>query len=67
MAEDTEAVRVTSYDAISVRLTRDRVVTWGSGEDGRVKARVLTALMKAAPKAEQFDVSAPTAPAVSAS
>ncbi|MFH9365610.1 cell division protein FtsQ/DivIB [Streptomyces anulatus] len=67
VAEDTEAVRVTSYDAISVRLTRDRVVTWGSGEDGRVKARVLTALMKAAPKAEQFDVSAPTAAAVSAS
>ncbi|MFJ6441539.1 cell division protein FtsQ/DivIB [Streptomyces sp. NPDC091649] len=67
VAEDTEAVRVTSYDAISLRLTRDRVVTWGSGEDGPVKARVLTALMKAAPKAEQFDVSAPTAPAVSAS
>lgn len=67
VAEDTEVVRVTSYDAISLRLTRDRVVTWGSGEDGPVKANVLVALMKAAPKAEQFDVSAPTAPAVSAS
>ncbi|MFE2295429.1 cell division protein FtsQ/DivIB [Streptomyces sp. NPDC059452] len=67
VAEDTVAVRVTSYDGISLRLTRDRVVTWGSGEDGPVKARVLTALMKAAPKAGQFDVSAPTAPAVSAS
>ncbi|MFE6981409.1 cell division protein FtsQ/DivIB [Streptomyces griseus] len=67
VARDTEAVRVTSYDAISLRLTRDRVVTWGSGEDGPVKARVLGALMKAAPKAGHFDVSAPTAPAVSAS
>ncbi|PCG82681.1 cell division protein FtsQ [Streptomyces sp. WZ.A104] len=67
VAKDTEAVRVISYDAISLRLTRDRVVTWGSGEDGPVKARVLTALMKAAPKAGHFDVSAPSAPAVSAS
>ncbi|RPK66567.1 Cell division protein FtsQ [Streptomyces sp. ADI96-02] len=67
VAKDTEAVRVTSYDAISLRLTRDRDVTWGSGEDGAVKARVLTALMKAAPKAGHFDVSAPTAPAVSGS
>ncbi|MFZ4277467.1 cell division protein FtsQ/DivIB [Streptomyces arboris] len=63
----TEAVRVTSYDAISLRLTRDRSVTWGSSEDGPVKARVLTALMKAAPKGGHFDVSAPSAPAVSGS
>ncbi|MEI7029771.1 cell division protein FtsQ/DivIB [Streptomyces pratensis] len=67
LAKDTEAVRVSSYDAISLRLTRDRVVIWGSSEDGPVKARVLAALMKAAPKAGHFDVSAPTAPAVSAS
>lgn len=67
VAEETEAVRVISYDAISLRLTRDRVVTWGSSEDGPVKARVLTALLKAAPKGGHFDVSAPTAPAVSAS
>ncbi|MEW2069145.1 FtsQ-type POTRA domain-containing protein [Streptomyces sp. NPDC007346] len=67
VAKDAEVVRVTSYDAISLRLTRDRAVTWGSSEDGPVKARVLTALMKAAPKAGHFDVSAPTAPAVSGS
>ncbi|MGA6172232.1 cell division protein FtsQ/DivIB [Streptomyces sp. NPDC012600] len=67
VAEDTVVVRVTSYDAISLRLTRDRVVTWGSGEDGAVKARVLAALMKAAPRGGHFDVSAPTAPAVSGS
>ncbi|MYX13174.1 FtsQ-type POTRA domain-containing protein [Streptomyces sp. SID8374] len=67
VAKDTEAVRITSYDAVSLRLTRDRLVIWGSSEDGPEKARVLTALMKAEPKAGQFDVSAPSAPAVSGS
>ncbi|MFJ5722613.1 cell division protein FtsQ/DivIB [Streptomyces sp. NPDC093149] len=67
VARDTEVVRVTSYDSISLGLTRGRTVVWGSGEDGSVKARVLIALMKAAPKAGHFDVSAPTAPAVSGS
>jgi cell division protein FtsQ len=67
VARDTQVVRVTSYDSISLELTRGRTVIWGSGEDGPVKAKVLTALMKAAPKAGHFDVSAPTAPAVSGS
>ncbi|MEV5202206.1 FtsQ-type POTRA domain-containing protein [Streptomyces sp. NPDC053720] len=67
VAKDTEVVRVTSYDSISLQLTRGRTVIWGSGEGGPVKARVLTALMKAAPKAGHFDVSAPTAPSVSGS
>ncbi|NEE31141.1 cell division protein FtsQ, partial [Streptomyces sp. SID7982] len=51
----------------SLRLTRDREVIWGSGEDGAAKALILSALMKAEPKAGQFDVTAPTAPAVSGS
>ncbi|MEU8696759.1 FtsQ-type POTRA domain-containing protein [Streptomyces sp. NPDC048680] len=67
VARDTEVVRVTSYDSVSLELTRDREVIWGSGEEGAVKAKVLIALMKAAPKAGHFDVSAPTAPAVSGS
>ncbi|WP_032797266.1 cell division protein FtsQ/DivIB, partial [Streptomyces sp. HCCB10043] len=67
VAKDTEVVRVTSFDAISLLLTRDREVTWGSGENGAAKGLILAALMKAAPKAGQFDVSAPTAPAVSGS
>ncbi|MFI6056997.1 cell division protein FtsQ/DivIB [Streptomyces sp. NPDC051286] len=65
VAKDTQIVRVTSYDSISLQLTGGRTVVWGSSEEGAVKARVLTALMKAAPKAGHFDVSAPTAPAVS--
>lgn len=67
VARDTEVVRVTSYDSVSLELTRSRKVVWGSGEEGSVKAKVLTALMKAAPKAGHFDVSAPTAPAVEGS
>ncbi|GAA2988456.1 cell division protein FtsQ/DivIB [Streptomyces fulvorobeus] len=65
VADDTRVLRVASFDAISLELTRGRTVNWGSAEEGPMKARVLTALMKAAPKAGHFDVSAPIAPAVS--
>jgi cell division protein FtsQ len=67
IARDTRVVRITSYDSVTLELTGGRRVFWGSGEDGPVKARVLTALMKASPKAGHFDVSAPTAPASSGS
>ncbi|MFE3515667.1 cell division protein FtsQ/DivIB [Streptomyces sp. NPDC059166] len=67
LAGETEAVRITSFDSAVLQLTRDRTVMWGSSEEGPVKARVLTALMKASPKAGHFDVSAPTAPAASKS
>ncbi|MEU7122783.1 cell division protein FtsQ/DivIB [Streptomyces zaomyceticus] len=67
IARDTRVVRVTSYDSVTLELTRGRSVFWGSGEHGPVKARVLTALLKATPKAGHFDVSAPTAPASSGS
>ncbi|MFJ4446316.1 cell division protein FtsQ/DivIB [[Kitasatospora] papulosa] len=67
VAGETRTVRVTSYDSAVLELTRGRTVMWGSSEEGPAKARVLTALMKASPKAGHFDVSAPTAPAVSKS
>ncbi|MFV0130336.1 cell division protein FtsQ/DivIB [Streptomyces sp. HMX112] len=67
VAEDTRVVHVRSYDSITLELSGDRTVMWGSGEHGEAKARALTALMKAAPKGAHFDVSAPTAPAVSRS
>ncbi|MFG3171701.1 cell division protein FtsQ/DivIB [Streptomyces sp. NPDC048200] len=67
VARDTRAVKVRSYDSVSLQLKDGRTVEWGSGEKGRAKARTLTALMKAAPKARHFDVSAPTAPASSGS
>ncbi|MGW1763926.1 cell division protein FtsQ/DivIB [Streptomyces sp. NPDC002073] len=67
VARDTRTMRVRSYDSVVLELTRGRTVVWGSAEQGESKARTLTALMKAAPGATQFDVSAPTAPAVSGS
>ncbi|MFI9805227.1 cell division protein FtsQ/DivIB [Streptomyces sp. NPDC052301] len=67
VAQVTRNVQVRSYDAISLQLGDGRTVAWGSGENGRAKARALTALMKAAPGARHFDVSVPTAPASSAS
>jgi cell division protein FtsQ len=67
LVPDTRAVTVRSYDSISLELTGDRTVAWGSAEKDRAKARALTALMKAAPDAGHFDVSVPTAPASSGS
>ncbi|MBL1084743.1 FtsQ-type POTRA domain-containing protein [Streptomyces actinomycinicus] len=67
VAQSARTVQVRSYDAISVQLGDGRTVAWGSGENGGAKARALTALMKAAPRARHFDVSVPTAPASSGS
>ncbi|MEV8534556.1 FtsQ-type POTRA domain-containing protein [Streptomyces sp. NPDC051211] len=67
VARETLRLTVRSYDSVVLELTRERTVVWGSAEQGEAKARALTALLKAAPKAEHFDVSAPTAPAVSGS
>lgn len=67
IARQTQAVKVRSYDDISLELSGGRTVSWGSGDKGAAKARTLTALMKAAPGARHFDVSVPTAPASSGS
>ncbi|MGW7822600.1 cell division protein FtsQ/DivIB [Streptomyces puniciscabiei] len=67
VAGQTRTVQVRSYDDISLELADGRTVAWGSSENGRAKARTLTALMKAAPGARHFDVSVPTAPASSGS
>ncbi|MER5993129.1 MULTISPECIES: cell division protein FtsQ/DivIB [Streptomyces] len=67
VAREVRGVKVRSYDDISLRLTGDRTVDWGSSEKGAAKARALTALMKAASDARHFDVSVPTAPASSGS
>ncbi|EGX59948.1 cell division protein ftsQ-like protein [Streptomyces zinciresistens K42] len=63
VARGTQVVKVRSYDDISLVLTGGTTVSWGSGEKGAAKARALTALMKASPRARHFDVSVPTAPA----
>ncbi|MFD9394557.1 cell division protein FtsQ/DivIB [Streptomyces sp. NPDC060000] len=63
VARATRVVKVRSYDDISLRLSGGRTVAWGSADESAAKGRTLTALMKAAPAARHFDVSAPTAPA----
>ena len=65
--KETLQVKVRSYDSVVLELTGGRSVVWGSGEEGAAKGRALTALLKASPKADRFDVSVPTAPAVSGS
>ncbi|MER6247510.1 cell division protein FtsQ/DivIB [Streptomyces griseorubiginosus] len=67
VAHATRAVKVRSYDDISLELNDGRTVAWGSSEKGAAKARTLSALMKATPDARHFDVSVPTAPASSGS
>ncbi|GAA4081318.1 cell division protein FtsQ/DivIB [Streptomyces hundungensis] len=67
VAKETRSVKISSYDSVTLELTGGRSVRWGSDEEGELKGRTLGALMKARPKAVRFDVSAPTAPAVSGS
>ncbi|MFB7636933.1 cell division protein FtsQ/DivIB [Streptomyces sp. NPDC056149] len=65
--KDIRALRVRSYDSITLELAGDRTVMWGSREQGAEKAKVLAALLKAARDARHVDVSVPSAPAVSGS
>ncbi|MFJ7265864.1 cell division protein FtsQ/DivIB [Streptomyces sp. NPDC099050] len=65
--KETVQVKIRSYDSVVLELSGGRSVVWGSGEQGEAKGRALTALLKASPKADRFDVSVPTAPAVSGS
>ncbi|MFD7668216.1 cell division protein FtsQ/DivIB [Streptomyces sp. NPDC059788] len=65
--QDVRAVEVRSFDSITLKLTGSRTVVWGSDERSTAKAKVLTAALKAARDARHFDVSVPTAPAVSGS
>ncbi|MCH0539947.1 FtsQ-type POTRA domain-containing protein [Streptomyces sp. MUM 203J] len=67
LARQVTSVRVRSYDSVTLELAGDRTVFWGSAGQGEAKERALVALMKAAPKAGHFDVSAPSAPAASRS
>jgi cell division protein FtsQ len=62
---DARVITVGGYDSITVELSGGRTVTWGSPREGGRKAAALTALLKAAKGAADFDVSAPSAPAAS--
>jgi cell division protein FtsQ len=64
---ETQVIRVVSYDAVTLEFSGGRTVRWGSAEDSAAKAEALTLVMKAAGDATHFDVSVPSAPAVSGS
>ncbi|MFX4293848.1 cell division protein FtsQ/DivIB [Streptomyces bohaiensis] len=61
--EQTEVVRVRSWDAVLLELADGRTVLWGSPEEPEAKATSLTAVMKAVPEARHFDVTVPSSPA----
>ncbi|MCE4948021.1 MULTISPECIES: cell division protein FtsQ/DivIB [Streptomyces] len=65
--KDVRTLRVRSYDSITLELAGGRTVMWGSREQGAEKAKVLAGLLKAARDAHHFDISVPSAPAVSGS
>lgn len=58
------SVAAATEDSVSFTLSKGPKVEWGSAEDSKLKAEVLTALLasKAARKADVIDVSAPTLP-----
>ncbi|EDY45687.1 cell division protein FtsQ/DivIB [Streptomyces sp. SPB074] len=64
VVKNLRTIRIRSYDDVALLLRDGRTVAWGSGEKSAAKARTLTALMKAEPKAEYYDVSVPVAPSV---
>jgi cell division protein FtsQ len=55
-------VEVESIDRISLVLRDGRTVMWGSSDRSADKADVLQTLMKAQPKAKEYDVSVPGLP-----
>ncbi|MFE3653248.1 MULTISPECIES: cell division protein FtsQ/DivIB [unclassified Streptomyces] len=65
--KDIRTVQVRSYDSVTLELAGGRTVMWGSREQGAEKAKVLAGLLKAARDARHFDISVPSAPAVSGS
>ncbi|KAB8168672.1 FtsQ-type POTRA domain-containing protein [Streptomyces sp. 3MP-14] len=63
--DDLRVVSVASFDAITLELSQDRTIHWGSAEDSDAKADALRTLFNAAGDARHFDVSAPSVPATS--
>jgi len=53
-------VSADTQDSVHLKLSRDRMVVWGSAEQGSKKLAVLRALLKV--KASRYDVSAPELP-----
>lgn len=61
LAKQVRRVDVESVDMVTLVLTENRTVVWGSGENSAEKAAVLAALLKAS-DARTYDVSVPGQP-----
>ncbi|MGP4113128.1 cell division protein FtsQ/DivIB [Streptomyces sp. 4N509B] len=64
LRREVHTIRATSYDGITLELSGNRTVRWGSPEDTAAKVDTLGLLLRAAPDATRLDVSVPSAPAV---
>lgn len=57
LAARIDYVEVRTIDTISLRMRNGRTIFWGSADDSENKAKVVEALLEAAPKARTYDVS----------
>jgi cell division protein FtsQ len=64
LRERVTAVRASSPDDVTLTLSGDVSVVWGSVEDSALKGLTLTAVMEANPDGSRFDVSSPDVPVV---
>ena len=62
LAAKIDFVEVETIDTISLRMRNGRTIFWGSADDSENKAKVVEALLDAAPKASTYDVSVPGQP-----
>lgn len=62
LAKEVRRVDVETIDQITLVLSGDRTVVWGSGENSAQKAAVLAALVQASADAKTYDVSVPGQP-----
>lgn len=64
LRERLTEVRASSADDVTLSLSGDVSVVWGSVEESALKALTLTAVMEANPDGRRFDVSSPDVPVV---
>ena len=62
LARRVDFVEVETIDTISLRMRNGRTIFWGSADDSENKAKVVEALLDAAPGAATYDVSVPGQP-----
>jgi cell division protein FtsQ len=62
MLGQVDSVSATGAQDVTLKLTSGVSVVWGGPADSALKSSVLSSLLKAAPGASVYDVSAPNSP-----